>query len=66
MKIGDEIIFDLDTWLEGENLMLVETTAKILEFIHCPLKRHESKCYVNVDGKFYGVPFSEVKKVLTN
>jgi hypothetical protein len=64
MKIGDTIVFDLESWPDGSHLITEEVEAEILDFIHDPLKRHESKCLVIVDSKSYGIPFSQIKKIL--
>ena len=64
MKIGDTIVFDLESWTNGNHLIMKKVEAQILDFIHDPLKRHESKCLVTVNSKSYGIPFSQIKTVV--
>jgi hypothetical protein len=63
MTPGQIIVFDLETWIDDEMIMK-EHTAKILYLSIDPLRRHESKCLVMVNGEKYGIPFNRVKKVL--
>ena len=64
MEIGQFITFDLETWHdESDNITMVEHKAKILSICNDPMKIHESKCCVEVNGEKYGIPFSEVKNV---
>lgn len=62
MKIGQYITFDLDRWYRGLH-KTVEFKNKIIDICNDPLKLHESKCGVEVNGEHYGIPFSEVKQV---
>ena len=64
IKPGQKIVFDLETWPDGNHLIMKEVEAEVLDFIHDPLKRQESKCLVIVDLKSYGIPFSSIKKIL--
>ena len=63
MEIGQRILFDLETWPEDDMVML-EVEAEILNFCHDPLGRHESKCSVRISDQNYGIPFSNIKRVL--
>lgn len=64
MEVGQKIVFDLETWPNGEALIMEETISEILSFCHDPLQRHESKCIVKVNNLDYGIPFSYIKHVL--
>lgn len=64
MKIGQKIVFDLETWPDGDEIVMKETTAEVLDICIDPCGRHESKCGVIVNSKKYGIPFSLIKKVL--
>jgi len=61
MEIGQKIVFDLETWPDRENLVLKETTSEILGICHDPLRKHESKYCVRINGENYGIPFSRIK-----
>jgi hypothetical protein len=63
MKIGQNVVFDLEAWI-GEEMIMEEHTAEILDICIDPLGRHESKCIVTVDSEKYGIPFSQIKQVL--
>lgn len=62
MKKGQYITFDLDFWTNNVH-KIMEVKSKIVDLCHDPMKIHESKCGVEVDGEDYGIPFSEVKSV---
>jgi hypothetical protein len=64
MEVGQKIVFDLESWPDGGDMIMLEVTSEILGFCHDPIKRHESKCNVVVNEINYGIPFSQVKKVL--
>ncbi len=64
MKIGQKITFDIHTWLNNKILVMKEVTSVIQDFIHDPLKRHESKCLVVFEDIKMGIPFSEIKKYI--
>lgn len=59
MEIGQFITFKLDTWTNEKHL-LKKVKAEILDFCYDPLKIHEPKCGVNVNGEEFGIPFSEI------
>lgn len=63
MKIGQKITFDIHTWPDNKNLVMKEVTSEIKDFIHDPLKRHESKCLVVFQDTKMGIPFSEIKEL---
>lgn len=63
MKIGQKIVFDLEAWI-GEEMIMEEYTAEILDICIDPIGRHESKCGVVVNSEKYGIPFSQIKEVL--
>jgi hypothetical protein len=60
MKVGQKISFEIETWPNGSELTIKKFTSEIKDFIPDPLKRHESKCLVIIDGIKYGIPFSEI------
>lgn len=62
MKVGQYITFDLDFWTNNVH-KIKKFTAKVIDICHDPLKLHESKCGVVVNGEGYGIPFSEIKSV---
>ncbi len=62
MEIGEYIVLDLDVWINDIHV-LKSVKSKIIDLCHDPLKRHESKCGVEINGEGYGIPFSEVKQV---
>lgn len=63
MEIGQKIVFDLETWI-GEEIIFKEFTSEILDICVDPCGRHESKCGVVINSNKYGIPFSQIKKVL--
>ena len=63
MEIGQKIVFDLETWI-GEEIIMKEFTSEILDICIDPCGRHESKCGVIINFEKYGIPFSQVKKIL--
>jgi len=62
-KIGQKIVFDIETWPDGKEMIMKEVSSEILDICIDPCGHHESKCMVKVDSVSYGVPFSYVKKV---
>ncbi len=62
MLPGQYIRFDLETWV-GDDMLMKEHKSKILSICIDPLKLHESKCTVEINGEGYGIPFSEVKEI---
>lgn len=62
MKVGQYIVFKLDTWSKNKHKLVIQK-SRILSFFHDPLGFHESKCTVEVNGEGYGIPFSEVLEV---
>lgn len=63
MKVGQKIVFELETW-KGEEMIMKECVSEVLDICIDPCGRHESKCSVEVDSISYGIPFSRVKQVL--
>lgn len=63
MVPGQIIVFDMEVWPNGQEV-LQEFTSKIKSMCIDPLGFHPSKCIVEIDAKDYGIPFSEVKRVL--
>lgn len=65
MKVGQKIVFDLETWLdESDKITMIEHTVEVKDICIDPCGRHESKCGVEVNSNHYGIPFSQVKKVI--
>lgn len=60
---GDTITFILETWNDLGLKEDKEVTAVVERTDFDPLKRREPKCIVWVDGKNYGIPFSEIKSL---
>lgn len=63
MKVGQKISFEIETWPNGENIVMKTITTEIQDFIHDPLKRHESKCLVIFQETKMGIPFSLIKEL---
>jgi len=61
LKAGQYITFMLDVWRPNHQLQKVK--AKILDFCEDPMKFHETKCTVEIEGEGYGIPISEVLEV---
>ena len=64
MKPGNHIIFDLETWNNRGEFVSITLKTQVFRIIKDPLKRHENKALVKYKGEEYGIPFSEIKKVI--
>ena len=61
MKIGQKIIFEIETWV-GDKFVMKECNAIIIRID--PSEIHESKCIVEINNDLFGIPFSRVKKIM--
>jgi hypothetical protein len=61
---GDTITFDLEYWDDHGFEKTKEHSVKVLSIITDPLKRHETKCRVNINGQDHGVPLSQIKETI--